>query len=93
MVGDGFTLTITPAPRHNVGVLEGEGLTLVAQITRLAPSADVAEPFRVLDAQDKVVFMTMLASGDHRADLAPPWGVVDSADLAEFIRRHEESQP
>jgi len=93
MAGDGFTLTITPAPRHNAGVLEGEGLTLVAQITRLQPSADVAEPFGVLDAQDKVVFMTRLGAGDTRADLAAPWGVVDSADLSEFIRRYESGQP
>ena len=93
MAGDGFTLTITPVLRHNVGILEGEGLTLVAQVTRLQPSADVSEPFGVLDAQDKVEFMTLLGAGDARADLAAPWGVVDSADLGEFVRRFERGQP
>ncbi len=93
MVGDGFTLTITPVLSHNVGVLEGDGLRLVAQVTRVAVSADVAEPFGVLDAQDKVAFMTLLGDGDARADLAAPWGVVDSADLSEFVRRHESGQP
>ena len=90
--GDGFTLTITPVIGHE-GVLEGEGLTLVARVTRMAPSADVAEPFGEFDAQDKVRFMTLLGSGDRRADLAAPWGVVDSADLSEFVRRFESGQP
>ncbi len=93
MGGDGFTLMLTPAVRPSVGVLEGEGLMLVARITRLAPSADVTEPFGVLDAQDKVAFMTLLGSGDQRADLAAPWGIVDSADLSEFVRRYESGQP
>ncbi len=95
--GDGFSLSGSAQTSPSTCVLSGEGLTLVGTLSEhrplVASGADVAEPFGVLDTQDKVRFMALLGAADPAADLAEPKGVVDSSDLSEFIRRYESGRP
>lgn len=90
---DGFTLTGRATPSPGVMTLAADGLTLTGAVRAFRPTADVAEPFGVLDAQDKIVYMNLLGAEDTRADLAEPWGVINAADLSEFIRRFDTDQP
>ncbi len=91
--GDGFTLSGTAHTSPATAVLSGEGLTLVGTLSARGVSADVAEPFGILDAQDKARYMALFSAGDLKADLAPPSGLIDSSDLSEFVRRYESGQP
>ncbi len=93
LTGNGFTLAGTAHASPATAILSAEGLTLVGTLSTRGVSADVAEPFGVLDAQDKARFMALFSAGDLKADLTEPWGQVDSSDLSEFVRRYESGQP
>ena len=91
--GEGFTLSGHAQTRPSEVVLQADGLTLTGSFSVRALSADVAQPFGVLDTQDKAAFMSLMGAQDPRADLAEPKGVIDAADLSEFVRRYETNQP
>jgi hypothetical protein len=56
-------------------------------------TADLADPFGVLDLADIVAFITAFGAQDPDADLAEPFGVFDLADIVALVTAFEAGCP
>ncbi|MBZ0172705.1 MAG: hypothetical protein K8E66_10025, partial [Phycisphaerales bacterium] len=60
-------------------------VAVTGEVAGLPCTADLAEPFGVLDLQDVNAFTQGFFAGDLIADLAAPFGILDLQDVNEFV--------
>lgn len=84
-VGDGPALHIGGSFTHAGGLASNRVVSYVAADPAGCSTADIAEPYGVLDLADIQAFLSAFVSQSGVADIAEPFGVWDLADIQAFI--------